>query len=282
MDWRGTDRGDLRRFADARNRAILTVLRGADGPLDVTDLADELVDRADGTPGPAEREDELDEVRIRLHHNRLPRLAEAGLIKYDPDTNQVRCRNATVDPEWLSAERFDELLSQSVAGADPDGDAVAVIDGRQSVIDHGQDLIDGSDEELFCMYFTDDLFEEECLRHASAALERGVDIYAGTHDPDIRSVIADRLPEATLWEPQLDWSNPPSRYPRIGWLVVVDRETVMLSVVDEQGAKDTASETALLGDGETNPLVVLVRELLGPRLDHLDYQSENFRSGLPF
>jgi len=38
----------------------------------------------------------------------------------------------------------------------------------------------------------------------------------------------------------------------------------------------------MTGDGTTIPPVVLVRELLGPRLDHLDYQSDDFLGALPF
>ncbi len=38
----------------------------------------------------------------------------------------------------------------------------------------------------------------------------------------------------------------------------------------------------MVGDGRANPLVTLVRELLGPRLEHLDYQSDQFLDELPF
>jgi hypothetical protein len=54
------------------------------------------------------------------------------------------------------------------------------------------------------------------------------------------------------------------------------------ATASEEDAEKARRETAVIGAGEDNPLVVLVRELLGPRLDHLDYQSENFRSELPF
>lgn len=55
----------------------------------------------------------------------------------------------------------------------------------------------------------------------------------------------------------------------------------MLALLDEPGADGQyPEEKAMVGGGVDNPLVVLVRELLGPRLDHLDYQSADLRSQL--
>ena len=44
---------------------------------------------------------------------------------------------------------------------------------------------------------------------------------------------------------------------------------------------DDPVETAIVGHGRSHPVVVLVRDLLGPRLDHLDFQSDAFSDELP-
>ena len=40
-------------------------------------------------------------------------------------------------------------------------------------------------------------------------------------------------------------------------------------------------ETVITGEGADSTLVVLIRELLGSRLDHLDAQSADFGSEIP-
>lgn len=58
---------------------------------------------------------------------------------------------------------------------------------------------------------------------------------------------------------------------------ICDILTVLTEPPSEAGSPE---EVALVGEGEANPLVVLARELLGPRLDHLDYQTDDFISNL--
>lgn len=131
------------------------------------------------------------------------------------------------------------------------------------------------------MYVSTDLLEDECICRARNAHERGVSMYMGSRSEAVRELTRERLPEATIWEPQLDWLNSPG-FPRIGRLILMDRRKVMLAILNEPATDDPyPEETAVVGAGEHHPLVSLVRELLGPRLDHLDYQSDDFRTELP-
>lgn len=132
------------------------------------------------------------------------------------------------------------------------------------------------------MYVSTELLEDDCLHHARAAVDRGVEMFMGSRDADVRALTREHLPEATIWEPRRGWVGSPGGYPKVGRLVLVDRRKVMLALLDEPGSGgDGPGETAMVGEGEANPLVVLVRTLLGPRLDHLDLQSTDFRSELP-
>ncbi len=161
---------------------------------------------------------------------------------------------------------------------DEEGD-VGVIDGLDSTFAYARKLANEAEDELFTLYVTPDLLEEECLRHGKNALDRGVRISIGSQNETVRTLCREGLPEATVWEPQLDWLNTPT-YPRLGRLVLVDRRKLMLSVLTEPPSRKHApKERALIGNGENNPLVVLVREFLGPRLDHLDHQDVDF--GVP-
>lgn len=264
--------------ANPRNRAVLTALEDTEEPLSVTDLAERLLARE---ADPWGSETGLERLILSLHHNHLPRLADAGLIEYDREANVARAAEV-VDAEWLEGNAFDDLVARLQAPNGVDEDAIGIVEGRQNVIECGRHLAEEADEELFLMYVDDSLLEDGCLEYARDAVERGVDIYVGSQSSSVCDLTRRHVPEATLWEPQLDWMNVPSRYPKIGRLVLADRERVMLAVLDGLESTGTSEETAIVGSGPDNPLVVLVRDLLGPRLDHLDYQSEDFRSELPF
>ena len=270
-------------LSDERDRAILSTLRDTEGPLDLRCLAERLVAHDHAILGATEFKEQLDRLRISLHHERLPKLAEAGLLEYDRVNHVITESNSLEDEmESLNAEQFHDLLTPFFNGHEGEENAVGIIEGRENTLDYGRQITDQADEEVFCMFAGEEILKTGCLASAKAAIERGVNVYLGTPDPELREAARERLPEATIWEPQFDWLNDPMQYPTIGRVVVVDRESVLVTLVEESQADETYVETGMTGVGESNPLVVLVRELLGPRLDHLDYQSETFEDDLPF
>ncbi|MDF9747858.1 DUF7344 domain-containing protein [Natrinema salsiterrestre] len=271
----------IRLLADTTNRAVLTALNDAAREMTVTELAERLVS-GDTILRSSNYESELEQTVISLHHDHLPRLDEAGLIEYDTDNNVVSYGNySSVDAEWMDLEILDELLSRFRTERRVDESAVGLLEGRDDVYEHCRELADGAENELFLIYASDDLLDEDCLPHAKSAIERDVELYAGTKSRDAREFFREYLPDATIWDPQMDWMYDQSSCPRISRLIVVDRKKVVIGLWDEDD-DGTRTEIALVGQGDTNPLVVLVRELLGPRLDHLDYQSDDFLGNLPF
>ncbi|WP_226008237.1 DUF7344 domain-containing protein [Natrinema salinisoli] len=267
------DQDLIRLLTDATNRAVLTALTDASHGLSVTEVAEQLV---------SEDERDMEEMVISLHHNYLPRLDQAGLLTYDRDENIVTSENyVTSDTEWMDIDVLKDLLSRFSLGRKPDESTVGRLEGREAVYDYCRGLADRAEDELFLIYASDELLDEECLPHAERAIERGAELHAGTKSREAREFFRDRLPEATIWEPQMDWMYEHSSYPKVSRLIVADRVKVVVGLWDED-ADGAKTETAIVGEGTTNPLVVLVRELLGPRLDHLDYQSDEFLGGLPF
>ncbi|ELY89882.1 DUF7344 domain-containing protein [Natrialba taiwanensis] len=301
----------IRLVANPDNHAILTILDDASRPLSVASLADRLVSRDAAVVDATTYDCRLDSTRLSLHHARLPRLADAELVAYDPEANVVTTRDhAIIDPEWLEFTLLDEFLSRFGGKRGPD--TIGILETQAAIDDYSRELADKADDELFIIYTSAGLLDEGCLPHTTRAIERGVNFYARSQNPDVRRFFRNNVPETTIWEPQLDWMNKLSRYPRLNRLIVADREKVLLSLQEEppsDGAATTdtetgskteietatthntkngdqtgikPTETAMIGEGATNPLVVLVRELLGPRLDHLDYQSDHFTGELPF
>ncbi|ELY66220.1 DUF7344 domain-containing protein [Natronococcus jeotgali] len=263
----------IRLLTDSTNRAILTVLNEASHGLSVTEVATRLI---------SENGKELEQMTISLHHNYLPRLVEAGLITYDRGENIVTERNGTTSTaEWMDTDVLNELISRFRTGHRTDESTVGRLEGREDVYDYCRGLAERAEDELFLIYASDELLDKECLPYAERAIERGVEFHAGTKNEDAREFFREYLPEATIWDPQMDWMYQQASYPKVSRLIVADREKVAVGLWNED-ADGTRTEIAMVGEGKTNPLVVLIRELLGPRLDHLDYQSDEFLEGLPF
>lgn len=93
-----------RLLASARRRHVLSHLSsspGADVPVD--DVVTAVVEREDPDPGPLTHRDR---VETDLHHVHLPKLAESGVVSYDPGAGTVR---------YESLEAVEVLLAVSEA-----------------------------------------------------------------------------------------------------------------------------------------------------------------------
>ncbi|THE65225.1 ArsR family transcriptional regulator [Salinadaptatus halalkaliphilus] len=269
----------VRLLSNGTNRTILQVLDSTPRALSVAELAERLRGRAE-TPWGTDAQ--LERIRLSLHHTHLPQLEDVGLLAYDRESTTVSTvAGRSADTEWGNLEVLDEFVSTVNDETTSAGGPVEILEGRDDIYEYGRNLADTATDELFLIYTSDELLDENCLPHAQRAVDRGVDLYAGAKSDETREFFSEQLQEATIWEPQLDWMNRRTSYPTISRLIVADRQQVVVGLWDES-TDGTKREVAMVGDGRTNPLVVLVRELLGPRLDHLDYQSERFLDDLPF
>ncbi|WP_254525657.1 helix-turn-helix domain-containing protein [Natrinema caseinilyticum] len=271
----------LRLLTDGTNRAILTVLNSHNGTLSLSEVAERIVSQ-ETTSDASNRDERISELVVALHHRHLPKLSQAGLLEYDSVRNVVSPSDSSVvDTDWLDGQTLDELRFQFGRESGSEEREIEILDGREAVYDYGRELADVADEELFLIYASGELLDEACLPHATDAIERGVSLYAGTKSEDAREFFSESLPEATIWDPQMDWMYEQSNFPKVSRLIVADRESVVVGLW-RGGPGGSRSEVGMVGEGKTNPLVVLVRELLGSRLDHLDYQSDDFLGNLPF
>jgi hypothetical protein len=75
----------LEAIASSRRRTVIRRLAGSDDAVrSIEDLAADVAARGD----PAGRQD----VETVLHHSDLPKLADAGIVEYDPGPGTVRYR----------------------------------------------------------------------------------------------------------------------------------------------------------------------------------------------
>lgn len=266
-------------LASKRRRIILAALKDADRSLARADLAKRVVTREHDSV--EDTRAAADALLTELHHIHLPKLEQADLISYDTDTATADyLGHPELDSEWLEFRPHETPRAILPAAQHPDD--VWTIEGRDNVIARGQSLFEQADDELFLMFTEAGLLEEGCIRRMQEAVDRGVDIYLGSQTREIRDLVRQAALEVTIWEPQLDWLNLPPDHEKVGRLVMADREAIMLGTLGEEpGDGGYYEEKALTGTGENNPLVMLMREMLGSRLDHLDAQSEDFLDQLP-
>ncbi|MDQ2051954.1 ArsR family transcriptional regulator [Natronolimnohabitans sp. A-GB9] len=82
-------------LADRRRRSVLGYLDATEGPVSLSDLADHLVleDHAEADGALASCGDALfgtrRRVQLSLRHSHVPKLADAGAVDFDHDTNTV-------------------------------------------------------------------------------------------------------------------------------------------------------------------------------------------------
>lgn len=76
-----------RLLAADRRRLALDILAGQTTPVELEELAAGIAAREDEST--SVDEETLERVAITLHHTHLPKLAEAGVLDYDPESHQI-------------------------------------------------------------------------------------------------------------------------------------------------------------------------------------------------
>lgn len=271
----------LRALADPQRRAILDVLSHQIQPITVENLARELDDGERATNDRRVSTDDIERVLVDLLHVHLPRLVDAGLVEHDPTEQTVAyVGHPDLCVPWMHSVLEPDFRASLTA--DLEFCKVETIEGREGVVSYGQYLIESAAEEVFCLCTSTDMLEAGCFTRIRDAARRDVEIYLGTRDPNVREFVRENAPAVTLWEPDADWWAGSVLDERVGRLLLADRYAVMLGTLVETSPSAPDQETAIIGVGTDNPLVVMVRQLVSPRLDRLDGGSQDVASQLPF
>ncbi|WP_425607776.1 DUF7344 domain-containing protein [Natrinema salsiterrestre] len=76
-------------LSDHRRRRVLELLLSHDRPLTITDLRNEVVEQEQNREITNIPREDVKEVHAALHHNHIPKLAEAGVVIYDQERSIV-------------------------------------------------------------------------------------------------------------------------------------------------------------------------------------------------
>ncbi|WP_255171331.1 DUF7344 domain-containing protein [Natrononativus amylolyticus] len=77
-----------RLLASERRRLTLDILDGNAAPIELTELATQIVAREDGSVPVTE--DAVNRMAVSLHHIHLPLMAEMGVLDYEPHEHLIR------------------------------------------------------------------------------------------------------------------------------------------------------------------------------------------------
>lgn len=96
-DRRSTDTEGIEDLlSDPHCRYLLTFLDDADGEVTVSTAARHVVAGITGSDPDSVSPDVQRRVQTWLHHGQLPRLAERGIVEFDPDANTVSLTDSDV------------------------------------------------------------------------------------------------------------------------------------------------------------------------------------------
>lgn len=80
--------------AQSRRRRVLERLLAHGGRMESSELADELVAAEHGTATEEVPNDRAKLVRLDLHHSHLPKLADEGVLRYEPASGLIELDDA--------------------------------------------------------------------------------------------------------------------------------------------------------------------------------------------
>ena len=161
----------------------------------------------------------------------------------------------------------------------PDGDReitheVWSLSGSTPIANRTQQLIDAAGKEVVLIVNRQDDITEELIDHLRVAVETDIDVLVGTAAESVRDHLHEELPGAQVFVSGLEWLHSSSidttDDTTISRLLLVDRNTILVSSVHERGPGEVDTEKAVFGRGFDNGIVVIARRLMATGLRPTD------------
>jgi HTH-type transcriptional regulator, sugar sensing transcriptional regulator len=181
----------------------------------------------------------------------------------------------TLRQEYTS--RTDTLIEamDNIEPAIPDGDEeitheVWALSGVTPITNRTQQLIDAAGREIVLIVGRDEVITDGLLEQLHEALDTGLDVLVGTPTEELREQIAEALPDAEVFVSGLEWlhSSPleANDDTTISRLLLIDKNTILVSSVHETATGGVETEKAVFGRGFDNGIVVIARRLMATGL----------------
>jgi len=215
-----------------------------------------------------------DVPRSRVYET-MERLGERGLVEIQ-HAEPLIYRSASVETavSILSTqyetyvETVDQALRQLQPARTEAERAVWAINTHDGVTGRVVDLIRESTDEIVLIVLDDRLLDAQLLGELTAADDDGVTVYIGAVADGIRTRIDEADIEATLFTTDLvEWLSATADSPRLGRLLMVDREPVLVSALHAERLPSIPNETAVWSDGLNHGFATFAERVLTYELE---------------
>lgn len=205
----------------------------------------------------------------RLHRRGLVDIQQSEPREYRAISKDKAIEILREDYE-STLEAADDALSDLRQSENPEETGAWAIADQDHVSNRIATLAEDADAEIYVLVADDRMVDGQFSELLSVACDRGVDVLAEVPSEDVRSSFAESVPEAAVAVTELA-SNPAKTGAKwLGRMVMVDRESVLLSGVSDGSLPGQLDETAIWASGQDHGLVVGIHHLLGARIDDSD------------
>ena len=143
---------------------------------------------------------------------------------------------------------------------------VWALSGDRAVSNRTHQLIEEADKEVALVVRSRALEGGELVEHLRSALDRGVDVVLGTAEEEVPDDVRERLSGADVFVSDLGWLSSSEYHPdddtEISRLMLIDRQTILVSSYRRTDPGVSSEEHAVFGHGFNNGLVAIVRRLI--------------------
>lgn len=167
-----------------------------------------------------------------------------------------------------SLERALEGIRQSPDEQGPDTNPeVWSLTGCDTITTRTKRLVDEATTEVLLLVGDSAVLSDGLYDRLVAAEDRGIDVIVGTGSEALRNQIGRGLPDSTVFDSQLQWlhSKNGQNSVSVGRLLLVDDTRLLASTVVRSAGQ--AREQAICGDGASNSVVLILRQLLSHRFE---------------
>ncbi|WP_206424451.1 TrmB family transcriptional regulator [Halorubrum sp. CSM-61] len=226
--------------------------------------------------GTAKEISEISEVPRTRVYDAVRVLETKGLVEIQ-HANPQRFRAVAIDEaaDTLRREyedRTDSLRAtlRAIEPAAPDEETevtheVWSLSGGTAITSRTRQLVDESDDEVVLVIGDESAYTSELRERLQAAGDRGVSVVIGITEGSLRERVERDLPDARVFVSGLEWLHSSAETGDetvIRRLLLVDRNTILVSSFHEDLGEGHEHEQAVFGRGFDNGLVAIVRRLM--------------------
>ncbi|ACV12066.1 transcriptional regulator, TrmB [Halorhabdus utahensis DSM 12940] len=232
--------------------------------------------------GTAKEVSEVADVPRARVYDCMDGLKERGLV----DVQQGTPREfRAVDPDEAVSmldrrlstvlDRIGTLLPrlQPPAAETEDGD-VWVMEGDAEVSERMEGLLDDATDEVLLAIAVEELLTDELLTALRAASDRGVEIVIGSPAESVRERLRTALPDARVLETWTWWDSHPIQPGAVSAILMVDGAQLLVSADIQTSLPGVRKHRAVWTDGDTAPLVGMMRPLLADAIQRGEERAE--------